>query len=175
MNSRLIKNECSFLNGFFKKGHSFSISLYKSSSELFLWNIIRDLCWLWAGRQWILNISLLWNNENNFLSTWYQILRNFRKLKVTALYLMCNPEICQDPPSCGQDDLFLLIPPWTSKWENRPKTHIELWDALIEIAHHVTYKYLVGTLARINIDFDLMQMPFTSCHFQFKGKINSSL
>ena len=41
-------------------------------------------------------------------------MRGFRKsknkqiLKVTSLYLMWNPEICQDPPSWGQDDLVLL-------------------------------------------------------------------
>ena len=47
------------------------------------------------------------------MSKWYQILRGFRKsknkqiLKVTAIYFIWNPEICQDPPSCGQDDLVL--------------------------------------------------------------------
>jgi hypothetical protein len=40
-------------------------------------------------------------------------LRAFRKiknkqiLKVTALYVIWNPEICQDPTTCGQDDLVL--------------------------------------------------------------------
>ena len=49
------------------------------------------------------------------MSKWYQILRGFRKsknkqiLKVTALYLMWNPEICQDSSSWGQDDLFLWV------------------------------------------------------------------
>ena len=33
----------------------------------------------------------------------------------------------------------------------------------------------LASLAGINIDFNLMQMPFTSCHFQFQRKINSSL
>ena len=26
-------------------------------------------------------------------------------LKISAVYFMWNPEICQDPPTCGQDDL----------------------------------------------------------------------
>ena len=49
------------------------------------------------------------------MSKWPQILRSFRKLKdnqilkVTALYVIWNPEICRDPPTCGQDDLVLLI------------------------------------------------------------------
>ena len=30
-------------------------------------------------------------------------------LKVIALYVMWNPEICQDPPTCGQDDLVLFL------------------------------------------------------------------
>ena len=30
-------------------------------------------------------------------------------LKISAVYFMWNPEICQDPPICGQDDLVLLI------------------------------------------------------------------
>ena len=30
-------------------------------------------------------------------------------LKVIALYLIWNPEICKDPPTCGQDDLVLLM------------------------------------------------------------------
>ena len=29
-------------------------------------------------------------------------------LKVTALYVILNTEICQDPFTCGQDDLVLL-------------------------------------------------------------------
>ena len=29
-------------------------------------------------------------------------------LKISAVYLIGNPEICQDPPSCGQDDQTLL-------------------------------------------------------------------
>ena len=33
--------------------------------------------------------------------------KNMQILKVTALYVMWNPEICQDPPTCGQDDLVL--------------------------------------------------------------------
>ena len=46
---------------------------------------------------------------------WHQILRGFKKsknkqiLKVIALYIMWNPENCQGPPTCGQDDLVLLI------------------------------------------------------------------
>jgi hypothetical protein len=35
---------------------------------------------------------------------------NKQILKVTALYVIWNPEICQDPPTCSQDDLVLLIP-----------------------------------------------------------------
>ena len=30
-------------------------------------------------------------------------------LKISGVYLIGNPEICQDPPSCGQDDQTLLI------------------------------------------------------------------
>ena len=30
-------------------------------------------------------------------------------LKISAVYLIRNPKICQDPPSCGQDDQTLLI------------------------------------------------------------------
>ena len=30
-------------------------------------------------------------------------------LKISAVYLIGNPEICQDPPSCGQDDQTLSI------------------------------------------------------------------
>ena len=29
-------------------------------------------------------------------------------LKISAFYFMWNPEICQDPPTCGQDDLVLF-------------------------------------------------------------------
>ena len=29
-------------------------------------------------------------------------------LKISAVYLIGNPEICQDPPSCDQDDQTLL-------------------------------------------------------------------
>ena len=29
-------------------------------------------------------------------------------LKISAVYFMWNPETCQDPPTCGQDDLVLL-------------------------------------------------------------------
>ena len=42
-----------------------------------------------------------------------KFLKGFRKsknkqiLKVTALYVIWNQEICQDPPTCGQDDLVL--------------------------------------------------------------------
>ena len=31
-------------------------------------------------------------------------------LKISALCFIWNPEICQDPPTCGQDDLV----PWIS-------------------------------------------------------------
>ena len=30
-------------------------------------------------------------------------------LKISALYFMWNPENCQNPPTCGQDDLVLLM------------------------------------------------------------------
>ena len=31
-------------------------------------------------------------------------------LKISVVYFMWNPEICQDPPTCsGQDDLVLLM------------------------------------------------------------------
>ena len=30
-------------------------------------------------------------------------------LKISGVYLIGNPEICQDPPSCGQDDQTLLL------------------------------------------------------------------
>ena len=30
-------------------------------------------------------------------------------LKISGVYLIGNPEICQDPPSCGQDDQTLSI------------------------------------------------------------------
>ena len=33
--------------------------------------------------------------------------KNKQILKVTALYVMWNPEICQDPSTCCQDDLVL--------------------------------------------------------------------
>ena len=45
------------------------------------------------------------------LSKWTQILRSFREsqrkhvLKILAVYFMWNPEIYQDPPICGQDEL----------------------------------------------------------------------
>ena len=29
-------------------------------------------------------------------------------LKISVVYFMWNPEICQDPPTCGQDDLVLF-------------------------------------------------------------------
>ena len=34
--------------------------------------------------------------------------KNKQILKVTALYVILNLEICQNPPTCGQDDLVLL-------------------------------------------------------------------
>ena len=43
----------------------------------------------------------------------FQEIQNNQILKVTALYLMWNPEICQDPRSCGQDDLVLYL---NSSW-----------------------------------------------------------
>ena len=53
-----------------------------------------------------------WNNENKscindikFWEVWKS--KNKQILKVTALYLMWNPEICQDAPHRGQDDLVL--------------------------------------------------------------------
>ena len=34
---------------------------------------------------------------------------NFERLqKISAFYFVWNPEICQDPPICGKDDLVLL-------------------------------------------------------------------
>ena len=30
-------------------------------------------------------------------------------LKISVVYFMWNPEICQDPPTCEQDDLVFLI------------------------------------------------------------------
>ena len=30
-------------------------------------------------------------------------------LKISAVYFMLNPEIWQEPPTCGQDDLVLLM------------------------------------------------------------------
>ena len=30
-------------------------------------------------------------------------------LKISVVYFMWNPEICQDPPTWGQDDLVLLL------------------------------------------------------------------
>ena len=30
-------------------------------------------------------------------------------LKMSAFYYIWNPEICQDPPTCGQDDLVLSL------------------------------------------------------------------
>jgi hypothetical protein len=30
-------------------------------------------------------------------------------LKILVVYLMWNPEICQDPPTCGEDDLVLSL------------------------------------------------------------------
>ena len=29
--------------------------------------------------------------------------------RISAFYLMWNPEICQDPPTCGQVDLVLSL------------------------------------------------------------------
>ena len=35
-------------------------------------------------------------------------------LKISAVYFMWNPEICQNTPSCGQNDLVLYkIEVWT--------------------------------------------------------------
>jgi len=55
----------------------------------------------------------LWNDENksclNDIKFWEVSgnPKNKQILKVAALYVMWNPEICQDPPTCGQDDLVL--------------------------------------------------------------------
>ena len=63
-----------------------------------------------------LNFSLwspLWNNENksclNELKFWEASEKSQIKhmLKISVFYFMWNPEICQDPPTCGQDDLVL--------------------------------------------------------------------
>ena len=54
-------------------------------------------------------------NMKKKLSKETQILRGFTKskkkhmLKISGVYLIGNPEICQDPPSCGQDDQTLSI------------------------------------------------------------------
>ena len=55
-----------------------------------------------------------WNNENkscliDIKIQGYRKSENKQILKVTALYVIWNPEICQDPPTCGQDDLVLLF------------------------------------------------------------------
>ena len=47
-------------------------------------------------------------------------MENMQILKVTAIYLMWNPEICQDPPTWSQDDLFLCLCTFLL-----PKTHIK--------------------------------------------------
>jgi hypothetical protein len=53
---------------------------------------------------------------SNF-ETFQEILKQ-EILKVTALYLTWNPEICQDAPNRWQDDLALLIAKSSS--EGRP-------------------------------------------------------
>ena len=50
-------------------------------------------------------------------------------LKISAVYLIGNPEICQDTPSCGQDDQTLLFSkmianfdkPFESQWKSNQK------------------------------------------------------
>ena len=44
-------------------------------------------------------------------------------LKISAVYLIGNPENCQDPPSCGRDDLTLLMKKKSGfkKFDARPK------------------------------------------------------
>jgi hypothetical protein len=45
--------------------------------------------------------------------------------KISAFYFMWNPEICQDPPTCGQDDLVLYpkFAPALKSVKNCPKHH----------------------------------------------------
>ena len=66
--------------------------------------------------------SPLWNNENksclNDMKFWEVSgnPKNKQILKVTALYLMWNPGICQDAPSCGQDNLVLIMASAIGLW-----------------------------------------------------------
>ena len=67
------------------------------------WELPRDLLGVPLGVHWG---GLLWLDiiKIKIVLKWYQILRGFRKtedkeiLKLTALYLMWNLEICQDSP-----------------------------------------------------------------------------
>jgi len=85
------------------------------------------------------------------LSKWYQILRGFRKswnkqiLKVTALYLMWNPEICQDAPNCDQDDAFLTLAP-PSRYALNLKALIKL--SKVSWTSQLSYEILRSSLER---------------------------
>ena len=45
-------------------------------------------------------------------------------LKISDLYLIGNPEICQEPPSCGQDDQTLLTLKYFLNLQGVPKSLI---------------------------------------------------
>ena len=68
------------------------------------------------------------------MSKSHKILRRFRNsknkqiLKVTALYVIWNPEICPDPPTCGQHDVVLLSRLISSMY---PKLSLKLFPKLV--------------------------------------------
>ena len=45
-------------------------------------------------------------------------------LKISAVYFMWNPEICQDPPTCDQDDLVLSMSNTTIRKNQMTKSGI---------------------------------------------------
>ena len=66
--------------------------------------------------------SPLGNYEKKSCLDKLNFLRGFTKSKkkhmliISVVYLIGNPEICQGPPSCGQDDQTLLIIQQFHRW-----------------------------------------------------------
>ena len=84
-----------------------------------VWNILADFWVPHEINSWnfqhLLDLGFHETSKKDAqLSKWAQILRPFIKsiakqfLKISAVYFMWNPEICQDAPNQGQDDLVLL-------------------------------------------------------------------
>ena len=70
-------------------------------------------------------------------------LLNKQILKVTALYVMWNPEICQDPPTCGQDDLVLSSKKFVKKirQKNSSKKFVKKFVKRLESVKKFVIKY----------------------------------